>query len=172
MGVGRFNWLRAKSAAVNSCCRNLVPKTNTGSLPAVKFSVNMMRGSIGARASLTPACDAFVSARAALCMGLLASVICAASASVNGVATCAVVPAASAITTTTNATTRHCLRRSEIRSAPPILTRRPTQGFRLEQSHRSIGSPRSASPSRPPSSTSSPRDGSRRAMHAQRSPLR
>src|SRR5664279_3844253 len=57
----------------------------------------MMRGSMGARASRTPANVALVSARAALCMGLLASVIFVASANVNGVESCATAATASAI---------------------------------------------------------------------------
>jgi len=100
MGVGRFSEFGAKSATVNSCCRSFAPNTNTGSLPAVKFSANMMRGSIGARASRTPANAALVSASAALCMGLLARVILAASANVNGVASCATTAMASPIIAT------------------------------------------------------------------------
>ena len=105
MGVGRFSEFGAKSATVNSCCRSFAPNTNTGSLPAVKFSANMMRGSIGARASRTPANAALVSASAALCMGLLASVILAASANVNGVASCATTAMASPIIATKTHTT-------------------------------------------------------------------
>src|SRR5450755_2813050 len=66
----------------------------------------MIRGNIGARASRTPADAALVSARAALCMGLLASVIFAASDNVNGVASCATTATASAIIATTTHTRR------------------------------------------------------------------